>query len=273
MFVVFVVVADSLSGSSYRLSQTLSLFLSECLIMTHRLWQDIWITLEAARLQMEADPVRQSLSNIYQWSVEAIFHCSHLLFNSVPEVSSFMSSSKLLDVSSEYFTMMHCFKMIVSNCGKVFSIFLISIDFLVKLMFHVNRLFFSSLLIFPNSCIFYISIFDWVAGQPNFINENSQKPNCKKKNKNQFCRLLTVASLCQMLTIASISPPLSPPHWARCPLSCIVVVWVWVPPIGFPHHRFPPIPNTVFSFMGGAIQSAFRAISSLSCEPLYFFYM
>ena len=35
MFVV--VVADSLSGSSYRLSQTLSLFLSECLIMTHRL--------------------------------------------------------------------------------------------------------------------------------------------------------------------------------------------------------------------------------------------
>ena len=180
MFVVVVVVAHSLSGSSYRLSQTLSLFLSECLIMTHRLWQDIWITLEAARLQMEADPVRQSLSNIYQWSVEAIFHCSHLLFNSVPEVSSFMSSSKLLNVSSEYFTMMHCFKMIVSNCGKVFSIFLISIDFLVKLMFHVNRLFFSSLLIFPNSCIFYISIFDWVAGQPNFINENSQKPNCKK---------------------------------------------------------------------------------------------
>ena len=139
---MFVAVADSLSGSSYRLSQTLSLFLSECLIMTHRLWQDIWITLEAARLQMEADPVRQSLSNIYQWSVEAIFHCSHLLFNSVPEVSSFMSSSKLLDVSSEYFTMMHCFNMIVSNCGKVFSIFLISIDFLVKLMFHVNRLFF-----------------------------------------------------------------------------------------------------------------------------------
>ena len=116
---MFVVVAVSLSGSSYRLSQTLSLFLYECLIMTHRLWQDIWITLEAARLQMEADPVRQSLSNIYQWSVEAIFHCSHLLFNSVPEVSSFMSSSKLLDVSSEYFTMMHCFKMIVSNCGKV----------------------------------------------------------------------------------------------------------------------------------------------------------
>ena len=119
MFVVVVIVADSLSGSSYRLSQTLSLFLCECLIMTHRLWQDIWITLEAARLQMEPDPVRQSLSNIYQWSVEAIFQRSHLLFNSVPEVSSFMSSSKLLDVSSEYFTMMHCFKMIVSNCGKV----------------------------------------------------------------------------------------------------------------------------------------------------------
>ena len=50
--------------------------------------------------------------------------------------------------------------------------------------------------------------------------------------------------------------------------SCIVVVWVWVPPIGF-----PPIPNTVFSFMGGAIQSAFRAISSLSCEALSFFYI
>ena len=180
MFVVAVVVADSLSGSSYRLSQTLSLFLSECLIMTHRLWQDIWITLEAARLQMEADPVRQSLSNIYQWSVEAIFQRSHLLFNSVPEVSSFMSSSKLLDVSSEYFTMMHCFNMIVSNCGKVVFNFPDFNWFSCQTNVSCQSTIFSILLIFPNSCIFYISIFDWVAGQPNFINENSQKPNCKK---------------------------------------------------------------------------------------------
>ena len=244
MFVVIVVVAaDSSSGSSYRLSQTLSLFLCECLIMTHRLWQDIWITLEAARLQMEADPVRQSLSNIYQWSVEAIFQRSHLLFNSVPEVSSFMSSSKLLDVSSEYFTMMHCFNMIVSNCGKVVFNFPDFNWFSCQTNVSCQSVIFSSLLIFPNSCIFYISIFDWVAGQPNFINENSQKPNCKKKNKNQFCRLVTVASLCQMLTIASISPPfvtsslgalptqlyccclgLGSPHWVPLnPQYCVLI--------------------------------------------------
>ena len=243
--------------------------------MTHRLWQDIWITLEAARLQMEADPVRQSLSNIYQWSVEAIFQRSHLLFNSVPEVSSFMSSSKLLDVSSEYFTMMHCFNMIVSNCGKVVFNFPDFNWFSCQTNVSCQSVIFSSLLIFPNSCIFYISIFDWVAGQPNFINEKLSEAELykvKKRTKISFVDSSPLP-LCQMLTIASISPPLSPPHWARCPLSCIVVVWVWVPPIGFPHQGFPPIPNTVFSFMGGAIQSAFRAISSLSCEPLYFFYM
>ena len=173
------------------------------------------------------------------WS--KIFQRSHLLFNSVPEVSSFMSSSKLLNVSSEYFTMMHCFKMIVSNCGKVFSIFLISIDFLVKLMFHVNRLFFR-LFSFSQTHAFFIFQY-LIELQANLIlsMKNSQKPNCTKWKKEQKS-VLSTPRRCLSVKCSPLRqfPPLCHLLIGRVAHSAVLLLFGFgFPPLGFPPKGSP----------------------------------